>query len=112
MRFHRRVEMMRSIRFACASVLFAGALCFLGSSTLRADDDCQKRTEHADHELHKAAEKHGWNSPEAEKWRSELAEARNYCWAHDHRWWDEDGHRWRTDHDWDDHDHDHDHDHH
>jgi hypothetical protein len=35
-----------------------------------------------------------------------LREAREYCWEHSHRWWDEDGHRWRSGRDWDDHDHD------
>jgi hypothetical protein len=35
-----------------------------------------------------------------------LHEAREYCWAHAHRWWDEDGRRWHTDRDWDEHDHD------
>jgi len=40
----------------------------------------------ADHKLHEAVEHHGWNER--------------------HRWWDEDGHRWHSDRDWDDHDHD------
>ena len=68
-----------------ASALGA-ALFFAGAAPLRADDDCQKRIARADHKLHEAAEHHGWE--------------------HSHRWWDEDGHRWRTDRDWDDHDHD------
>ena len=103
---------MRSIRFVLAPMLFAGALIFVGTSAVRADDDCQKRTIHADHKLHEAIEKHGPNSPDAEHWRQELAEARHYCWEHGHRWWDEDAHRWHDQQDWDDHDHDHgDHDH-
>ncbi len=100
---------MRSIRFACAPVVIAGALFFLGSSAVRADDDCQKRTIKADHKLHEAIEKHGVRSPEADHWRAELATARSYCWDHDHRWWDEDTQQWRSEH-WDDHDHDRDHD--
>jgi hypothetical protein len=88
-----------------ASALGA-ALFFAGATPLRADDDCQKRIARADHKLHEAAERHGWNSPQAAKWRHELAETRAWCWEHSHRWWDEDGHRWRTDRDWDDHDHD------
>lgn len=75
-----------------------------------ADDDCQKRIIHADHQLHKAIEKHGPASSQAEHWRHELAESRSYCWEHSHRWWDEDEHRWHSEHDWDDHDHDRDHD--
>jgi hypothetical protein len=80
---------------------------FLGSSALRADDDCQKRIAQVDHKLHEAIEHHGPESPEANHWRSELAEARHYCWEHDHRWWDEDQHRWHDKDDWDEHDHEH-----
>jgi hypothetical protein len=89
-------------RCALASLVVAGTLMFTGAKTLRADDDCQKRIAHADHKLHEAAEHHGWDSPEAQRWRHELHEARRYCYEHNHRWWDED------DRDWDDHDHDHD----
>jgi hypothetical protein len=107
---------MRLLRFVGAPVVLAGALMFVGSSPVRADDDCQKRTAHADHQLHEAIEHHGYQSPQADHWRHELAEARSYCYEHNHRWWDEDAHRWRTDRDWDDHDHDQnydrDHDHH
>ncbi|HWY07509.1 MAG TPA: hypothetical protein VNY24_11665 [Candidatus Acidoferrales bacterium] len=89
-----------------ASALSA-ALFFVGAAPSRADnDDCQKRIARADHKLHEAAEHHGWNSPQAAKYRHQLAEAREWCWEHSHRWWDEDGRRWRTDRDWDDHDHD------
>lgn len=94
-------------RFVLAPIVFAGALMFAGGAVLRADDDCQKRTIAADHNLHKAIEKNGPQSPEAEHWRSELAAARSYCWEHNHRWWDEDTHSWRSEHDWDDHDHNH-----
>jgi hypothetical protein len=104
---------MQSLRFVLGPVLFAGALLFANPTVVRADD-CQKRVAKADHNLHEAIEHHGWQSHQAEHWRQELAEARAYCWEHNHRWWDEDGHRWRSDHEWDDHDHDHDfdHDHH
>jgi hypothetical protein len=89
----------------------AGFLMFAGAPQLRADD-CQRRTAKADHNLHEAIEHHGPESKQAEHWRQELRAAREYCWNHNHRWWDEDGHRWHTDRDWDDHDHDHDRDHH
>lgn len=75
-------------------------------------DDCQKRILKADHHLHEAVEHHGYQSSQAEHARHELAEARAWCWDHSHRWWDVDGNRWHTEHDWDDHDHDHLYDHH
>ena len=93
-------------RAALAAAALAGLLLFTGAPNVRADD-CQKRIAKADHKLHEAIEHHGPHSSQAEHWRHELAEARSYCWEHSHRWWDEDGHRWRTEHDWDDHDHDH-----
>lgn len=96
-----------TLRFLTAPVLLAGALALAGASVVRADDDCQKHTIKADHNLHEAIKKHGPNSPEAEHWRSELAAARSFCWEHEHKWWDEDGNRWHTDKDWDVHDHDH-----
>ena len=99
-------------RAALAVATLAGLLIFAGAPNLRADDDCQRRIAKADHKLHEAIEHHGYQSEQAEHWRHALREAREYCWKTNHRWWDEDGHRWRTDHDWDDHDHDHDRDHH
>ena len=92
----------------CSSFLglaFATAL-FVAAPAAQADDHCQRRIAHADHRLHEAVEHHGWPSPQAERRRHELAEARSYCWEHSHRWWDEDGHRWHDQRDWDDHDHD------
>jgi len=94
------------IHSTLASLALAAAVSFAAAPAIRAEDECQKRTSHADHELHKAVEHHGWNSPEAEHWRHELTEARSYCWEHAHRWWDEDSHRWHDERDWDDHDHD------
>jgi len=98
-------------RATLAATSLGVALFLAGVAPVRADDDCQKRIIRADHKLHEAAEHHGWDSPQAAKYRHELAETRAWCWEHSHRWWDEDGHRWRTDRDWDDRDHDHDHDH-
>lgn len=100
---------MKSL-YAVLAPFALGAALLLNAGTVRADDDCQKRTINADHKLHEAAAKHGWDSPQAQHWRQELAEARAYCWDHEHKWWDEDAHRWHSDRDWDDHDHDHDHD--
>jgi len=100
------------IRLTLGPMIVAGALMFASSSVARADDDCQKRTIKADHNLHEAIAKHGPDSPQAAHWRSELAAARSFCWDHDHRWWDEDAKRWHSEHDWDERDHDHDLDHH
>jgi hypothetical protein len=99
-------------RAAFAAAALAGLLMFTGAPNLRADDDCQRRIARADHKLHEAAEHHGYQSEQAERWRHELHEAREHCWNANHRWWDEDEHRWHTDRDWDEHDHDHDRDHH
>jgi hypothetical protein len=96
-----------SFRAVLSASALGAALLFVGATPLRADeDDCQRRIARVDHKLHEAAEHHGWDSPQAAKYRHELAEARSWCWEHSHRWWDEDGHRWRSDRDWDDHDHD------
>ena len=97
---------------AIATAALAGFLMFAGAPQVRADDDCQRRIAKADHKLHEAIEHHGSESKQAEHWRHELHNAREHCWNANHRWWDEDGHRWRSDRDWDDHDHDHDRDRH
>ena len=89
------------------SVLLGSFLLLVGAPQLRANgDDCRRNVAKADHHLHEAIEDHGYFSKSANHWRHELAEARGRCWAHGHRWWDEDGQRWHSDHDWDDHDHD------
>ncbi len=92
-----------------ATALFAGMLAFSATSSALADDDhgCHRRIAKADHKLHEAVEHHGWESKQADRARHELREARQRCWNERHRWWDEDGHRWHSDRDWDDHDHDH-----
>jgi hypothetical protein len=84
----------------------AGVLGLAGAAPSLRADDCQERTVRADHELHEAAAKHGWDSPEAAKARERLNAARSWCWEHGHRWWDEDAKAWRSEH-WDEHDHDH-----
>jgi hypothetical protein len=79
-----------------------GVLFFTTPSHLRADEsECQHRISRADHRLHDAVEHHGWDSKQAEHARHELREARENCYTTNHRWWDEDEHRWRTDRDWD-----------
>jgi hypothetical protein len=90
------------VGFAVLAGLFA-----FTAPRVRADDDCQRETAKIDHKLHEAIKHDGPDSKDAEHWRHELAEQRQRCWDKEHKWWDEDSHRWRTDHDWDDHDHDH-----
>jgi hypothetical protein len=90
------------------AVLAAGFL-FTAVPRIQADDRyerCQRRIEHAEHELHEAIEKHGRHSRKANHERRELHEAREHCWGEYHQWWDEHEHRWHTERDWDEHDHD------
>jgi len=92
---------------AMVALALAGFLILTNVPRLSADDaDCQRRVAHADHKLHEAIEHHGNASREAAHWRHELQEARERCWQENHKWWDEDAHRWHDDRDWDDHDHD------
>jgi hypothetical protein len=95
-------------RLVLATAAMVGLLAFAGAPRASAEtyDSCQRRIAKADHRLHEAIEHHGWESRQADRARHELREARERCWRERHRWWDEDGHRWRTDRDWDDHDHD------
>ena len=94
-----------------ATAALGGFLLLAGAPRAVADDDyCRHRLSKADHRLHEAVEDHGWNSRQADHARRVLHEARESCWNRDHRWWDEHGHRWHTDRDWDDHDHDRDRD--
>ncbi len=88
------------------AALAAGFLMFTASPGAKAED-CQERLMHADHKLHEAIDHHGVESKQADKARHELHDAREYCWTHEHRWWDVEGNRWHTDRDWDEHDHDH-----
>jgi hypothetical protein len=99
-------------RTAGAAAALAGLFLFTGAPQLRANDDCERRIAKADHKLHEAIERHGYESKRAEHWRRELRDARERCWNANHRWWDEDGHRWHSERDWDDRDHDRDRDHH
>jgi hypothetical protein len=91
-------------KLTLAAAGFTGFVMLLGAPQLRADE-CQKRTEKAAHHLHEAIDHHGPNSPQADRARHELRDAREFCWERDHRWWDSDGHQWHSQHDWDDNDH-------
>ena len=103
-----RVKNFLWIRSALAGAALAGALALIGTPAVRADQrDCQRRIARADRQVHQAAERYGWQSRQADNARYRLRREREYCWSHVHRWWDEDGRRWRTDRDWNDRDHDH-----
>jgi len=93
-------------RFCFGGITLAAALALFAAAPAARADSCQDRVVKADHHLHEAAAKHGWDSPEANKAREELNVARSWCWDHEHKWWDEDAHAWKTEH-WDEHDHDH-----
>jgi hypothetical protein len=101
---HSKRWFFRQVAFPAAAL--AGVLMFTAAPTMRADEHCERRIAKADHKLHEAIEHHGPGSEQAEHWRHELHEAREACWRENHRWWDEDEHRWHSDRDWDDHDHD------
>jgi hypothetical protein len=97
-------------RSVLAAAALLGLLGFAATPRAFAHEDpyykCQRRIAKEDYKLHEAIERHGWYSRQAEHHRHELREARERCWREYHRWWDEDGHRWHNDRDWDDHDHD------
>lgn len=101
---HKLARIMQTL----GSAALTGTLLISLAPRVHADeyDRCRHRIEHADHELHEAIERHGRNSPEADRKRHELHEAREHCWSEYHRWWDEHEHRWHTERDWDDRDHD------
>lgn len=92
-----------------AVAAFVGLLALTATPRALAHDDpykCQRRIAKADYKLHEAIERYGWYSRQAEHERHELREERERCWRKYHQWWDEDGHRWHFELDWNDHDHD------
>jgi len=54
------------VRFVCGTAILAGGLLMTGAPRAYADDDCQRKLRHADHELDRAVEKHGYNSRQAD----------------------------------------------
>jgi len=105
-------KLCKALASVLPAIALAATLFFTATPRLHAEtyDHCQRRIAHADHELHEAIERHGRHSPEADHKRHELREARERCWNENHRWWDEDEHRWHTERDWNDNDHDRDRD--
>ena len=76
----------------------------LAESRDEIDEQCQRRIQHAEHDLHEAIEHHRRDSRPAGHERNKLHEAREQCWREPHRRWDEHEHRCHDLRDWDDHD--------
>lgn len=89
---------------ALATAALGGFLLFAGASNAQARDrdDCYRRTQKAEWKLNEAIEHHGYYSRQAKNRRHQLRDARERCWRERHEWWDERGHRWHRDRDWDD----------
>jgi len=94
------------VRSKVMVAMLAAAFLFGPVMRVAASDVCSARTARAEHKLHEAIERHGYNSRQADHWRHELHEARESCWRERRQWWSEHEHRWHHDRDWDDHDHD------
>ena len=78
-----------------------GFVMLCGAPQLRADD-CQKQTEKAMKDWHKAIQHEGTKSDAAKYAKHEVRNAQQACWDREHRWWDPDQHRWHYDKDFDD----------
>ena len=103
MQNERRLGMLEYGKLLVTLAALVGVLLFSGAPRVSAgESECQHRTEKADHHLHDAINHHGWDSRQAEHARQELKEARQYCWDHQHKWWDAEGREWRSEHTWDD----------
>jgi hypothetical protein len=80
--------------------LLAGLL-FVGAPNLKADgfDDCNRRVAFTEYRLNEAINRHGYYSPEANRWRHERHEAyeRLERYRHKHRreWRERYEHRYR-----------------
>ena len=88
-------------KFMMAAAGLAGFVMLLGAPQLRADD-CQKQTQKAVHDWHKAVEHEGTKSDAAKYAKHEVRNAQQACWDRERRWWDPDQHRWHDDKDFDD----------
>jgi hypothetical protein len=63
---------------ALVTAALSGFILFTGVPSARADS-CQRRIQHAEHELGEAIEDHGYNSRQADRWRHERHEAYEAC---------------------------------
>lgn len=97
----RNQEVFGHFRLTLASLALIG-FAMLSAAPRAHADDCQKHTEKAVHDWHKAVEHHGEKSDAAKYARNEVRAAQQACWDTEHRWWDPNEHRWHYDRDWDD----------
>lgn len=104
LKFSATNRFLAAASLACALLFSCAPL-----ATARDDNGCRRRLQQADHKLHEAIEHHGFNSPQANRWRNRLHEERERCWREHRQWWDVHENRWHRDRDWDDHDGDRDH---
>src|SRR6266436_9263621 len=65
-------------RAALATAALSGFALFAGVPSAKADN-CQRRIQHAEHELGEAIEDHGYYSRQADRWRHERHEAYEAC---------------------------------
>jgi hypothetical protein len=95
-------------KWLLSAALFAAFFCFTAVTQLRAEnpDKCKERVEQKERDLHRAIDRHGRHSKQADHERRELHAQRERCWEEFQQWWDDHEHRWHHDRDWDDHDHD------
>jgi hypothetical protein len=101
MQTERRMGMLEYGKLFVTLAALVGFFTLSGAPRVRANEaECQHRTERADHNLHEAIKHHGYDSKQAEHARHELSEAREYCWKESHKWWDVEGHEWRSEHNW------------
>jgi len=63
---------------ALVTAALSGFILFAGVPSARADS-CQRRIQHAEHELGEAIEDYGYNSRQADRWRHERHEAYEAC---------------------------------
>ena len=63
--------------------------------------NCQRRIESAEGKFHQETRQHGWNSRQANHWRSELNEERQRCLSQSHGWWGYHDRQWHNERDWD-----------
>src|SRR5437879_5964225 len=106
MNLGKKLFAIGTIKSILAVGAMAAAFCLTAVPRLSAEsyDRCQRRVAHAEHDLHRAIDRHGRHSRQAEHERAELRAARERCWNERHQWWDEHERRWHHEHDWDDRD--------
>jgi hypothetical protein len=75
-----RAPLLRAVfgKAALATAALSGFVLFAGVPSAKADN-CQRRIQHAEHELREAIEDHGYYSRQADRWRNKRHEAYEAC---------------------------------